>query len=60
MLDTKDSLAGLDLNFQVETESFGIKTQHDLKPGGSKIAVTHQNKHEYAQLYSEWLLNKHV
>lgn len=60
MLSTKESLAGLDLFFQVETESFGVKTQHELKAGGAKIAVTHHNKHEYAQLYSEWFLNKHV
>lgn len=33
---------------------------HPLKENGENIAVTHENKHEYVELYVDFLLNKSV
>lgn len=41
----------LDTTFSVENNSFGIIKVHELKPGGSSIAVTEDNKREYVKLY---------
>jgi hypothetical protein len=46
--------------FAVERESFGEVKKIELKPGGSEIAVTHENKAEYVQLYVDYLLNKSI
>jgi hypothetical protein len=40
----------LDLTFSIETDAFGVNTTVDLKPGGRDIAVTNNNKREYARL----------
>ena len=37
----------LDLNFAVDEESFGKTFQRELKPNGTNIPVTNDNKHEY-------------
>jgi len=37
----------LDLNFAVDEESFGKTFQIELKPNGTNIPVTNENKHEY-------------
>lgn len=37
----------LDLNFAVDEESFGKTIQRELKPNGTNIPVTNDNKHEY-------------
>ncbi|KAJ3048819.1 hypothetical protein HK097_010180, partial [Rhizophlyctis rosea] len=42
-----------DLTFTVEVDEFGVKKVLDLKPDGSKIAVTDQNKFEYVKLIVE-------
>ncbi|XP_050308528.1 E3 ubiquitin-protein ligase SMURF2 [Anthonomus grandis grandis] len=41
----------LDTTFSVENNSFGVVKVHELKPGGSSIAVTEDNKREYVKLY---------
>ncbi|XP_060521947.1 E3 ubiquitin-protein ligase SMURF2 [Cylas formicarius] len=41
----------LDTTFSVENNSFGVVKVHELKPGGSAIAVTEENKREYVRLY---------
>ena len=40
---------GLDLYFTVDEESFGQMKVNELKPGGSDIQVTDENKREYIQ-----------
>jgi hypothetical protein len=40
----------LDLRFSVDEDTFGAMQQRDLKPGGSNIPVTNENKHEYVDL----------
>nr|XP_020462773.1 E3 ubiquitin-protein ligase NEDD4 isoform X2 [Monopterus albus] len=44
----------LDLRFAVDEELFGQTHQHDLKPGGSEIIVTNENKREYIHLVIQW------
>ncbi|KAL9643574.1 hypothetical protein ABK040_010187 [Willaertia magna] len=46
--------------FQVETEVFGHKVTHDLKPNGGNIYVTNQNRQEYVDLLVEWTLEKSI
>ncbi|XP_004838552.1 probable E3 ubiquitin-protein ligase HECTD2 isoform X2 [Heterocephalus glaber] len=46
--------------FQVFQEEFGIIKSYNLKPGGDKIPVTNQNRKEYVQLYTDFLLNKSI
>ena len=38
---------GLDMEFAVDMELLGKITSHDLKPNGSEIKVTEENKEEY-------------
>ncbi|EFX79753.1 hypothetical protein DAPPUDRAFT_52009, partial [Daphnia pulex] len=44
----------LDLNFAVDEESFGKTIQRELKPNGTNIPVTNDNKHEYINLVIQW------
>lgn len=44
----------LDLYFSVDEDFFGQMQQHELKPGGSEIAVTNENKQEYMDLVIQW------
>lgn len=37
-----------------------MRTTHLLKPYGNIIAVSQANKHEYVQLYADWLINKSI
>ncbi|KAJ1356705.1 hypothetical protein KIN20_014444 [Parelaphostrongylus tenuis] len=41
---------GLDLNFSLEVEEFGVRSIRDIKPDGRKIEVTDANKEEYVKL----------
>lgn len=41
--------ADLDLRFTIDEDLFGQTQQHELKPGGSEIVVTNENKKEYTQ-----------
>lgn len=50
----------LDLTFSAEDERFGEVVEVDLKPGGTEIEVTEENKHEYVELISEWKISKRV
>ncbi|CAK8678232.1 unnamed protein product [Clavelina lepadiformis] len=45
---------GLDLYFTVDEELFGQMKVNELKPGGSDIQVTDENKREYIQLVIKW------
>ncbi|XP_047219264.1 E3 ubiquitin-protein ligase NEDD4a isoform X2 [Girardinichthys multiradiatus] len=44
----------LDLSFAIDEELFGETHQHDLKPNGSEIVVTNENKREYIDLVMQW------
>lgn len=44
----------LDLSFSVDEDFFGQMQQHELKAGGSEIAVTNDNKQEYIDLVIQW------
>ncbi|KAI5703179.1 hypothetical protein M8J75_008679 [Diaphorina citri] len=42
------------------TDPFGAVISHDLKPDGDNIAVTQENKQEFIDLYSDFLLNTSI
>uniref|UniRef100_A0A8V5GUJ4 E3 ubiquitin-protein ligase NEDD4-like n=2 Tax=Melopsittacus undulatus TaxID=13146 RepID=A0A8V5GUJ4_MELUD len=44
----------LDLMFCIDEENFGQTYQVDLKPNGSEIMVTNDNKREYIDLVIQW------
>ncbi|XP_068631040.1 probable E3 ubiquitin-protein ligase HERC4 isoform X2 [Battus philenor] len=48
------------LCFAVNTIVFDEVQVHTLKENGENIAVTHENKDEYVELYVDFLLNKSV
>ncbi|KAH0613256.1 uncharacterized protein H6S33_009636 [Morchella sextelata] len=50
----------LDLTFSTEDSRFGETVTIDLKPGGSDIEVTNDNKREYVDLVTEWRIEKRV
>jgi len=39
---------------------FGVVYHHDLKVGGSEIAVTRANRQEFVDLYADFLLNESI
>jgi len=49
-----------DLTFSAEQEVFGERQSIDLKPNGSTIPVTEENKKEYIDLVTEWRFNRGV
>ncbi|BFZ57415.1 hypothetical protein PYCC9005_004467 [Savitreella phatthalungensis] len=50
----------LDLTFSTEDDRFGEVVSLDLKPGGSEIEVTDENKKEYVELVTEWRIQKRI
>ncbi|GFS63641.1 e3 ubiquitin-protein ligase Nedd-4 [Trichonephila clavipes] len=46
--------ADLDLRFSIDEDLFGQMQQRDLKPNGSEIPVTQENKLEYINLVIQW------
>ena len=50
----------LDLTFSTEDDRFGETVTLDLKPGGSEIEVTDENKKEYVELVTEWRIQKRI
>ncbi|KAH0619056.1 hypothetical protein JD844_018680 [Phrynosoma platyrhinos] len=51
---------GLEMYFSVDKEILGEIKSHDLKPNGSNILVTEENKEEYIRLIAEWRLSRGV
>ena len=48
-------------NFRIGyTDVFGSTLTHDLKEGGENQEVTNENRKEYVNLYSDFILNKSV
>eukprot|EP00079_Xenopus_tropicalis_P025948 XP_012819604.1 PREDICTED: NEDD4-like E3 ubiquitin-protein ligase WWP1 isoform X1 [Xenopus tropicalis] len=50
----------LEMYFSVDMEILGKVTSHDLKPEGSNILVTEENKEEYIGLMAEWRFSRGV
>ncbi|KAI9099723.1 hypothetical protein DFS34DRAFT_502229 [Phlyctochytrium arcticum] len=48
-----DNVEVLDFTFSTEIDEFGKKQTIDLKPDGSNLQVTEENKHEYVKLVVE-------
>lgn len=46
--------------FSVEEDRFGEKVVIDLKPNGRNIEVTNENKREFVELKTEWIISKPV
>jgi hypothetical protein len=44
----------------VSYEEYGMVKTHALKPGGDDIPVTNHNRHEYVQLYINYLLEDSI
>ncbi len=44
---------GYNLTFSTEVQEFGVTEARDLKPNGSNIIVTEENKMEYIQLVTQ-------
>ncbi|CAD7081216.1 unnamed protein product [Hermetia illucens] len=42
------------------TDVFGNTLDHELKPNGGDIFVTQDNKHEFVELYTDFLLNSSI
>ncbi|KAK2812653.1 hypothetical protein FQN50_001299 [Emmonsiellopsis sp. PD_5] len=49
-----------ELTFSVDDDQFGERKTVDLKPNGSQIFVTNENKKEYVELITEWKIQKRV
>lgn len=49
-----DIMATFEVGYQ---DAFGQNLTHNLKENGSTIAVTHENKQEFVELYADFLLN---
>lgn len=54
LAQTQNDPRELDLRFSIDMEALGKIEQHELKPGGSNIEVTNQNKLEYIELIIQW------
>ncbi|XP_046842240.1 NEDD4-like E3 ubiquitin-protein ligase WWP2 [Xenia sp. Carnegie-2017] len=50
----------MEMFFCTDQEILGEISTHDLKPGGSEIQVTEENKEEYISLMTEWRLNRGI
>lgn len=48
------------LSFEVDWREFDEVRRHELKPGGRDVAVTADNRGEYAELYVRWVLQDSV
>ena len=54
ILDNDISDLGLELTFSVETDAFGALEEMPLKPGGTSILVTQDNKVGQSEQSSSW------
>ncbi|PIK41567.1 hypothetical protein BSL78_21594, partial [Apostichopus japonicus] len=49
------------LNFQISyTDVFGAMETHNLKRDGENVVVNNNNRQEFVDLYTDFLLNKHI
>lgn len=47
--------SALGINFTIEVETWGEKSEYELKSGGAEIMVTEDNKEEYVDLYIDYI-----
>jgi len=50
----ENDISELEMNFSIESNSFGKVTAVDLIPGGSEISVNEENKERYVQSIAEY------
>ena len=50
----------MEMFFSVDFELLGEIKPHELKPGGSDIQVTEENKEEYLSLVCEWRMTRGI
>lgn len=50
LLENPIETAGVELNFNLEVEEFGVRSWRELKENGNNIPVTDENKEEYVSL----------
>ncbi|KAI9498288.1 hypothetical protein BDB00DRAFT_755039 [Zychaea mexicana] len=55
-----DVQSDFDRSFQVDLESFGQVYTSDLKPMGSNIHLTNENRHEFVDLYAKFVLSQSI
>ncbi|EPZ32224.1 HECT-domain-containing protein [Rozella allomycis CSF55] len=61
LLNFKESVQEFyDRTFEIEYEIFGNRKCVELKPGGSKISLTNENRKEFVDLYIDFVFNKSV
>ncbi|QQP39521.1 E3 ubiquitin-protein ligase [Caligus rogercresseyi] len=51
---------GLEMFFCVDFEVLGEIKPHELKPGGSELKVSEENKEEYIELVCEWRMTRGI
>ncbi|XP_040564467.1 E3 ubiquitin-protein ligase Su(dx) isoform X1 [Lepeophtheirus salmonis] len=51
---------GLEMYFCVDFEVLGEIKPHELKPGGSELKVTEENKEEYIEIVCEWRMSRGI
>uniref|UniRef100_A0A8C4QCQ3 E3 ubiquitin-protein ligase n=1 Tax=Eptatretus burgeri TaxID=7764 RepID=A0A8C4QCQ3_EPTBU len=51
---------GLEMFFAVDMEILGELKSHDLKPEGSEVQVSEENKEEYIKMITEWRFSRGV
>ncbi|TRY75099.1 hypothetical protein TCAL_00604 [Tigriopus californicus] len=52
--------SGVEMFFNVDYDLLGEVKSHDLKPGGSEIEVTEENKEEYLELVVAWRMSRGI
>lgn len=55
-----DTVSEYDRFFQVDIQSFGHVFTCDLKQNGAKTQLTNENKSEFVDLYTQFVLSKSV
>lgn len=55
-----DVEADLATSFSIEEDNFGELQTRDLKPDGRNIPVTNNNRQEYVDLYTHWVMQESV
>lgn len=60
LVDYKDEdlETALCFTFSIQREVYGDVRTIELKPGGTNIPVNQQNKHEFIDLYIDYIFNK--
>ncbi|KYQ92173.1 ubiquitin-protein ligase E3A [Tieghemostelium lacteum] len=58
--NSKQDISTWGITFSVSEESYGSSIEHNLKPNGSEITVDNNNREEYIQLYTNYLLNESI